>query len=104
MPRTVDHIVHTHRLAQARRDAGLPIWDRKVLLGDVFRNEAMSFEQIRDEIARRIRATEWHSGSDVVRELVDELADCADTDEFDAVWDAIYDEADEDRVWIETVK
>lgn len=104
MPRTVEHIVETHLLAQARRQAGRPIWDRSIRLGDVFHNDALTFEQSRDEIVARVRATQWCEDSDVVRDLLDELADCADTVEFDAVWDAVYDEADIDRVWIDTLR
>jgi len=33
---------------------------------------------------------------------VDELADAETGDDFDAPWDALYDEADLDRVWIAT--
>jgi hypothetical protein len=94
-----------HRLATERRAAGKPIWDRKIRLGDVFHNDAMTFEQIRDTTVKRIRASGWLEGRDEFDDLmlaVEELAEAEDVKHFDMVWSAIYDEADYDRVWIET--
>ena len=105
MPSTPDHKVAMHQLATTRRAVGKPIWDRKIQLGDVFHNEGMTFEQRRDAIATRLRGSKWYEGSDEyaeIRTLVDDLTDALDADQFDAVWDAIYDEADYDRVWIGT--
>ncbi len=103
MPRDIDHIVETHRAARERVAAGLPVWDRRVDVRDVFRNENLTFEQRRDAIVRRIRNSGWtiEPGS-TLDHVVEELGDTEDTDEFDAVWDVIYDYADTDRVWIET--
>jgi hypothetical protein len=103
MPRTVDHIVATHHLAQERRDAGLPIWDRKLNVADVFRNDEMSFEERRDAVVARIRRSGWiETGNWNLSHLVDGLASAEAVEEFDGWWDEIYDEADADRVWIET--
>lgn len=103
MPRDIDHLVETHRLAQQRRAAGLPVWDRKINLGDVFHNDSLTFEQIRDVAVQRIRRSGWLTDDDyTLTGLVDELAETADADEFDCVWDEIYDHADIDRVWIAT--
>lgn len=105
MPRTVDHIVETHQLAQQRRAAGRPVWDRRVSLADVFHNEDMTFEARRDAIVARIRASAWfksYGSGDELHLFVEELADAADGDEFDGPWDCIYDIADIDRVWIAT--
>jgi hypothetical protein len=35
---------------------------------------------------------------------VDELAEAATTAEFDPIWMRIYDMADADRIWIETIR
>ncbi len=103
MPRDIEHIVDTHRIAQQRRDAGLPIWDRRINLAGVFRNENLTFEERRDAIVRKIRASGWVTDESwSLDNLVEELGDTENVDEFDAVWDAIYDQADIDRVWIET--
>ena len=105
MPSTVEHKVEMHQLAQDRKRAGLPAWDRKLRLKDVFRNEALTFEQRRDAIAARIRSNPWFADRDMFDDLVllvEDLETAEDTGEFDEVWDAIYDIADCDRVWIET--
>lgn len=102
MSRTIEHIVETHQIATARRKAGLPIWDGKFDVSDVFHNAELSFEQRRDAITSRLAASAWSRQSRTVEDLADELADVETVEEFGAVWDAIYDEADADRVWIET--
>jgi len=100
MSRTVEHIVETHRIATARRDAGRPIWDLTVNLADVFHNDELSFEQRRDAIVQRLYGSGWNS--DVVYTLVADLGAAEDAGEFDEIWDEIYDHADFDRVWITT--
>ena len=105
MPRDLDHLVETHRLADQRRRAGQPIWDRRINVGDIFHNDDLTFEQSRDRIAARIKGSTWYTAEGEDSELwalVDELADTEDTDEFDAVWNGIYDLADFHRVWIDT--
>lgn len=103
MPRDIEHIVDTHRAAQKRRAAGLPVWDRTIDLRPVWRNENLTFEQRRDAIVKRIRNSGWITDDSLHLDgLVEELGDVEAVDEFDAVWDAIYDEADSDRVWIQT--
>lgn len=102
MPRTVDHIVETHRIARARRKAGQPIWAHRVDVSDIFHNEALTFKQRRDHIVTRLRASAWHRNSETVQELTDELADAQNGDELDGPWDGLYDEAAHDRVWIRT--
>ena len=105
MPDTAEHRADMHRLATERRAAGLPIWDRKLRLADVFHNDDLTFEQKRDAIVARIRATRWFKGYgeyDDLPQFVEELADTQSPREFDGPWSCIYDIADYDRVWIET--
>lgn len=105
MPDTADHRVEMHRIASQRRAEGKPIWDRKIQLKDVFHNESLAFDQRRDAIVSRIKASGWLEGrddSDHLVLLVEELAEVGDADAFDEVWSDIYDEADHDRVWIAT--
>jgi len=105
MPDTAEHRADMHQLVQQRRAAGLPVWDRKIRLADIFHNEAMTFEQRRDAIVARLRASAWFKECDEYDDLpqfVEELSETRDVDEFDGPWDCIYDIADADRVWIET--
>ena len=104
MPATPDHKAAIHELVTQRKAAGLPVWEHKIRLGGVFHNDAMTFEQSRDAVVARIRASAWFKSKDDYDNLpqfVEELADTQNTDEFDSVWDAIYDEADHARVWID---
>lgn len=106
MPRTVDHIVETHTLASLLRAAGRPIWTDTLNLKDVFHSDDLIFTEKRDAIVSRIKRMRWYKDAEAeggsLFYLVDELADAEDAEEFDAVWDAIYDIADYDRVWIAT--
>jgi hypothetical protein len=99
MPDSVDHRVGMFRLAQERRQAGLRSWKRTVNLKGVWRNEAMTFEERRDAIIGRIRESGWQSED--LDNAIDELAEAEDADDFNEVWDLIYDLADEERVWID---
>ena len=105
MPDTAEHRADMYRLGQERRAAGKPSWEHTLRLADVFHNDDLTFEQKRDAIVRRIRATTWFKQYDEFDDLpafVEELAGTEDNAEFNAVWSEIYDVADADRVWIET--
>ncbi len=105
MPDTADHRADMHRLATERREAGKPIWAHKINLADVFHNDDLTFEQKRDAIVRRIRASRWfkdYDEHDDLPQFVEELADAEDKHAFNSPWDCIYDIADADRVWIAT--
>lgn len=102
MVRSVDHLVETHRLARERRAAGKPVWKYTLYLSDVFHNDEMTFEQIRDAIVDRIRRSQWFSENKDLEELVNGLCGAEDGDEFDDWFGQIYDIADFDRVWVET--
>jgi hypothetical protein len=94
-----------HRLAQERWAAGKPVWNRKVSLVGVFHDSDLTFEQRRDAIAGIFQGSAWlkeYGEGDDLPQFVEELAGTEDADEFDAVFDAIYDVADADRVWIAT--
>jgi len=106
MPNTVEHKVEMHRLARERIAAGKPSWAHKINLRDVFHNDDLTFEQKRDAIVARIRATTWFKQYDEFDDLpqfVEELADAEDKYAFNDVLGEIYDIADADRVWIATV-
>lgn len=106
MPSTPDHKVEMFRLAQSRLHAGLPSWNKKINLAGVFHNNEMTFGQRRDAIVARLRESPWLtscSEDDELIQYVDELAHAQDAGDFNAAWDAIYDCADYDRVWIRTV-
>lgn len=105
MPKTTDHLVAAHNAATARRAAGGKTWKWRIDVSDVFGNDTLDFEQRRDVIAARLAAHPWVKQAGPESDLaafVEELADRENADEFDFVWDAIYDIADLDGVWIIT--
>lgn len=80
-------------------------WKHTLNLKDLFHNEQLTFEQSRDAIVKRLRNSVWFKGKsefDDLPQAVTELSETSDEQEFDEVWDAIYDEADADKVWIVT--
>lgn len=78
-------------------------WKYKLDLTDVFHNEKLSFEQKRDVIVGRIKASQFYVEDDVwLDELVGSLADSDNLTTFDSYWDEFYDYADYTRVWVAT--
>jgi len=75
-------------------------WKKTLDLSDFWAASEYSFEQKRDLIVSRIRALDWDTPR--VQELLEELAEVQGLPEFDAVFGEIHDQADIDRVWIET--
>jgi hypothetical protein len=105
--RDIEHLVTAHKIAAERRKQGKPIWAEELRLGDIFHNDDMSFPEKRDAIVARIRATRWYKGEDSeewggLHDVTDNLSDARDVEEFDYIWNDIYDLADYARVWIET--
>lgn len=104
MPRTVESIVECHEAAQALRRAGKPIWAYKVDVSVPWRDETLFFEQRRDAIVSIFKKHPWVTQDNMhgwdLQDLIEELAEVSNEEQFNEVWDAIYDEADADRVWI----
>jgi hypothetical protein len=84
----------------------MAVWLTHIHLGDVFHNEEMTFEQRRDVIVQRLRASPWlvDTSDSYLENVVKELGDADTVEWFDTVWDILYDCADRDRVWIDTMK
>lgn len=99
---SIEHLVAVHELAAERRANGLPVWDRRINVSDVFHADEIPFESKRDTIVARLRSHQWYQENSELEDIVDQLEDSDDPDDFDYWWDALYDEADYDRVWIET--
>jgi hypothetical protein len=104
MPRTVDHIVDMHQLAQGRRKAGLPIWAETIDISDFWNDDIPEMVK-RDRIVERIKASRWYrdrdsAGFDERGEAVENLAEADDEDEFNGWFDQLYDYWDYDRVWV----
>lgn len=82
----------------------MPYWGLTIDLKDVFHSD-LPFPSIRDEVVARINRSGWLDQSYAPAELLMalfELQDAQDADDFDVYWNAVYDIADVDRVWIAT--
>jgi hypothetical protein len=106
MPRTVESIVQCHEAAQELRRAGHSIWTYEVDVSGPWRDEMLTFEERRNAIIAILRKHPWINqdnwhGWDL-QDLVEELTTADTEDDFNEIWDALYDEADYDRVWINT--
>lgn len=73
-------------------------WQTYVDVSDVFHDDDLTIQAKAHAISARMRKIPSYT----LWELLDELLDTADVEEFDEVWSYIYDWADENRVWIET--
>lgn len=79
------------------------VWLHTLHLSDVFHDDTLPFETLRDTIVARVRALSLHGVTAIRRDdLAEELADTADVEEFDAAWAEFYDFADATRIWVET--
>ena len=82
----------------------MPSWNYTLNLKDFFHDEEMSFEQKRDEIVRRIKASKfWSDDKLVLSSIVDDLECASDVYEFDDPWNVFYDYADLERIWVALV-
>lgn len=83
----------------------MPHWNLTLDLSDFWHNEALGFEEKRDKIVDAIKASRWRKITpypDHFDSLVDEVAETLNITEFDLAFGDLYDQADADRVWIET--
>jgi hypothetical protein len=112
---SADHKVAMYTLAQERRAAGKPVWDRTVRgFRDVLYNNPDDTIAARDGLVSAIKGSSWYKNAEEYGELwtlLDELIDVGnpeiDWDEgynaqrhLNGLLDAIYDLADQERVWI----
>lgn len=81
-------------------------WKETVRLADVFHDDALPLREKGETIVTRLRALRAEGVDLDFDNTLEELTDAAEADDvgwFDQVWHAVYDWADAERVWIETV-
>lgn len=126
MPRTVEHIVSCHQAAAARRDAGRPIWDKRIDVKAIIHEDQRNVtpehissicQRIAALIRRRAPKTYFDVGHEdfdfdfveaieameqcTVEELAHDKANGVDADEMFNGWmEALYDWADANRIWL----
>jgi hypothetical protein len=120
MARTLEGLVECHRVADVRRRAGKPVWDRKIDIKEVlYRDQSNESDEharaVGQEIAALLRAsvpTAWLVGADDEFDwTLDEILDCLENvssggeddpavDALNSYLDDLYDWADVRRVWL----
>jgi hypothetical protein len=82
-------------------------WKHTLDVKDLWDDDEMGLPEKGKAIAGRIRAMPFWGKDDGgdLEQIVEELEDAAEADDerwFDLVWDAFYDWADAERVWVKT--
>lgn len=81
-------------------------WFLTIDLADVWQDENLPFEEKRDTICKRIRSSNWAKLTPYpghLNELVNAVGATISLGGFDAAFNELYDLADNDGVWIETI-
>lgn len=103
MPRTIESIMAAHTAATERRRTGRPVWDEHVRIKGYLNNDSLPFEEMRDAIVAKIKASRWFRNENVSESLrfaVEALEESQGEDDFNQALGEAYDCADEDRVWL----
>lgn len=87
-------------------------WRWTIQLGDLWQKDegggipesGPEFRLFRDAVVERFRVSPWHDESRYLQELVEEWEDVDTLSYFNSVLSAVYDLADIDRVWLETIR
>ncbi len=79
----------------------MPVWHETIDLKAVW-NHDEEWNIVRDNVVPRIKNSDWYRRSFQVQDLVEELEEALNVVEFDSIWNELYNEADQDRVWIAT--
>ncbi len=81
-------------------------WKHKLDVSDVFHNDEVGFEELRDTVVSRIRTSSFYRKaareSMEFEDVVEELSEVETVDQFDFIWSAVYDYADYYDCWITT--
>lgn len=79
-------------------------WRCTLNVRDVFHNDSVPFEQMRDTVAARIKKLPAYVDDNdfSILDVVEGLASAEDVAEFDEWWSEFYDWADRELVWVRT--
>jgi hypothetical protein len=84
-------------------------WRETIEVSDAFHDDKLSFDERRDAIVATVKASRWYKRADrsagrtpSLLYVVEALSDSETEDEFDSIWNDLYDMADRDHVWINT--
>lgn len=87
----------------------MPHWELKIDLAPEvreYKNGKVGIEELAHKVVAKIKGTRWRSFSPYPHtwdDTIDRLLQATSESEYQAAFEYVYDLADEDRVWIETV-
>lgn len=86
----------------------MPVWHLTLRLGDLvgrWKDGDLHITELAQKVTERIKESRWRSFTGDTDEFDTALADLEKVEnqaEYERVFEAVYDLADQDRVWIET--
>jgi hypothetical protein len=83
----------------------MPNWDYEVKLADIWEMDQWeTFESHRNAIVSRLMQSDWvkSNAHPNLKHVIGELAHTESYQEFNWVWDEVYDYADDTRCWLAT--
>ena len=86
----------------------MAVWKHRLIISDFFHDDSLSLSEKTDKLTERIKRSRWLEGlfyKDELEDLLEELKDAVETgdeNDWNQVWDLIYDVFDSERVWVQT--
>lgn len=100
-----DHRAEMAKIVAERKAQGKSAWERTVNLKGIINNSDMTLLEVRDAAVRAIRASGWvdvRADDEDFILLIEELEECETKEDFNYLFNEVYNYADYDRVWIAT--
>lgn len=79
----------------------MAVWRHILDVKDIWEDENLPFEDLRDGIVKRIREADFFN--DDLTDVVDDLEYSETESEFDSAWNDFYDWCDDHRVWVKAL-
>lgn len=86
----------------------MPVWHRSIhleVLVQQWKDGGLDIEELAELVVGKIRRSGWRElthNPDLLDDLLDELSEVLNENEYTSVFNDLYDLADADRVWIQT--
>ena len=80
-------------------------WNHKLDVSSFFHDDDLTITEKGEKISELVKSSTWFEGlyyKDDLEGLLEELSEVEDADDFDVLWDQMYDIFDAERVWVQT--
>ncbi|UDL16655.1 hypothetical protein SEA_ATUIN_262 [Arthrobacter phage Atuin] len=81
-------------------------WNHDLNISDFFHDDDLTITEKAEKISERLKSRPWFDGltyKEDLEGLLEELTDMEDADDFDMIWDQMYDIFDAERIWVRTL-